>query len=263
LGPDFVLPKPREQSSQDLLNKGHYISESKESKRKKNSLKKHNDISKVFRHLLHAIFRGDSGPDLTKKIEDADGLQTLLYLRLRIAEKAAHNKPDSDAEFPIHIEFSLLHLAVIENKPKTFLTMLEYMKSYNVDIIEVMMNSKLYVDAVDAAIDHLRYEDVFMHGQNVIHLATEYSQECLEHLCFGPFDEIANHLDDNDHFKNTSLHLAASNVTSDCASKILDAVDDVKKRSHFSGCKREYPVACSVSKRYRRHSFSVSKCCGK
>ena len=139
------------------------------------------------------------------------------------------------------------------------------------------MNSKLCVDAVNTAIDHLRYQDVFMHGQNVIHLATEYSQECLEHLCFGPFDEIANHLDDNDHFKNTSLHLAASNVTSDCASKILDAVEDVKTILTFQDAKGNTPLHVVCQKgifvsiticlptiqnhRYRRHSFPLSKCC--
>ena len=70
-----------------------------------------------------------------------------------------------------------------------------------------------------------------MHGQNVVHLVTEYSQECLEHLIFGPFDEIAAHIEDKDYFENTPLHLVASNVAPDCAWKILDCVENVKTKS--------------------------------
>ena len=68
-----------------------------------------------------------------------------------------------------------------------------------------------------------------MHQQNIVHLATEYSHECLEFLMFGPLAEVAHkHIEDKDYFQNTPLHLAASNVTSDCASKILDCVENVK-----------------------------------
>ena len=98
------------------------------------------------------------------------------------------------------------------------------------NIVEVLVNTKVHVDAVDAALDHLRYQDVFMHGQNVIHLATEYSQDCLEYICFGfgNFLGIGEHLEDRDYFKNTPLHLAACNTSPDCASKILDSVENVK-----------------------------------
>ena len=97
--------------------------------------------------------------------------------------------------------------------------------------------------ADEAVIDKLRYSDVFMHGQNVVHLATEYSQECLEHILFDPFGKITSHsIQDMDFFKNTSLHLAASNVTSDCASKILDCVEDVKTVLTFLDAKGDTPL---------------------
>ena len=68
-----------------------------------------------------------------------------------------------------------------------------------------------------------------MHGQNIIHLATEYSKECLEILLFGPLGDIANHyIEEKDYFQNTPLHLAAANVTSDCASKILKCSENIE-----------------------------------
>ena len=81
-----------------------------------------------------------------------------------------------------------------------------------------MINCKVYVDAAQTSIDSLRHQDVFMHGQNVLHLAPEYSQECLEVLIYGPLDDMPKkHIEDKDYFLNTPLHLAASNTSSDCA----------------------------------------------
>ena len=90
-GSDFLFPPPHEQSSNDMLDKGQYVSEAKEAARKKKSLKQRNDIKRNHRRLIQGIFRGESGHPLHKKIEDADGIKTLLYLRLRIGEKASHN----------------------------------------------------------------------------------------------------------------------------------------------------------------------------
>ena len=92
-----------------------------------------------------------------------------------------------------------------------------------------MINSTVSVDVLEAEKDSLKHQDCFMQGQNVLHLATEYSQECLEYLLFGPLNDIPKmHIRDKDNFQNTPLHLAASNVTSDCARKILDCSEDVK-----------------------------------
>ena len=90
-GSGFLFPSPHEQSSHDMLDKGQYVSETKEAARKKKSLKQRNDIKRKYRRLLQGIFRGETGNILHKKIEDADGIETLLYLRLRIGEKASHN----------------------------------------------------------------------------------------------------------------------------------------------------------------------------
>ena len=110
------------------------------------------------------------------------------------------------------------------------------------NIVEFLIDSKLCVHAPDATIDHLRYRDVFMHGQNVVLLVTEYSQECLEHLIFGQFDEIAANIEDKDYFENTPLHLAASNVTPHCASKILDCVENVKTVLSLKDAKGNSPL---------------------
>ena len=83
---DFVFPRPFEQSSHDMLEKGHYISET----RKKKSLKNRQDIRKSFRHLLHAVFTGESGKDLIEKIKKAGGLNTLLQQNMLVIGKASH-----------------------------------------------------------------------------------------------------------------------------------------------------------------------------
>ena len=84
------------------------------------------------------------------------------------------------------------------------------------NVVEVLVNTKVYVDAVDAALDHLRYQDVFMHGQNVIHLATEYSQECLEYICFGfgNFLGIGDHLEDKMEMRRQIFNVSSGDRTS-------------------------------------------------
>ena len=89
----------------------------------------------------------------------------------------------------------------------------------------------------------MKYQDVFMHGQNVMHLATEYSCECLEYLYSGPFPMIANHIvATTDYFGKTALHLAAANTTSDCAAKILFAIEDVKTLLPLQDAKGNTPL---------------------
>jgi hypothetical protein len=82
---DIQFPRPREQISPDLLDSANYMSAAK---RKKTAINEAPNISKVHVKLVQAIFKGESGDDLIKKIEDADGLETLLHLRLRITDKA-------------------------------------------------------------------------------------------------------------------------------------------------------------------------------
>ena len=91
-----------------------------------------------------------------------------------------------------------------------------------------MIDLKIHVHTNDASIESLKNQDVFMHGQNVIHLATEYSQECLEFLLFGPCEVPQKYIEERDYFQNTPLHLAASNVTSECAGKIIDFSEKMK-----------------------------------
>ena len=81
---NFQFPRPHEQIYQNFLDNSHYMSAAKDSKRKQNAIKKRNDDSKTYVHLVHSILRGESGHTLTEKIEEAKGIQTLLHLKLRI-----------------------------------------------------------------------------------------------------------------------------------------------------------------------------------
>ena len=65
---DFQFPRPREQSFQDLLDSANYMSAAKKSKGKKTAIKEATNISKVNLKLVQAIFKGESGDNLTKKI---------------------------------------------------------------------------------------------------------------------------------------------------------------------------------------------------
>ena len=77
-------------------------------------------------------------------------------------------------------------------------------------------------------LDAFRYEDIFMHKQNVLHLATEYSYDCLEVLLFTSLTNVRKHIIDEDHWNYTALHLSAQNSTTNCASIILDSVENVR-----------------------------------
>jgi hypothetical protein len=94
---EFPFPRPREQGSQDLLGSDHYLCAATETKRKKNAIKKCNDISKEYARLIHAIFNGKSGDDLTGRIEDAGGLQAMIHLKVRIKDKAYVSRPNITA----------------------------------------------------------------------------------------------------------------------------------------------------------------------
>ena len=86
---DFSFPRRREQTSQNLLDSNHYVSSAREIIRKRKTIKKRNDVNQGYVHLVQAILRGESEDKLTQKIKDANGLETLLHLKLRIKDRAA------------------------------------------------------------------------------------------------------------------------------------------------------------------------------
>ena len=92
---NFPFPRPPEQTPQNMFDSSHYIS-AKDSSRKKYVIRKGNDVDKTYVRLVHAILHGENEESLTKKIEDAEGLQTLLDLKLRIigtSSKESVSKP--------------------------------------------------------------------------------------------------------------------------------------------------------------------------
>eukprot|EP00092_Neocalanus_flemingeri_P033847 GFUD01036808.1.p1 GENE.GFUD01036808.1~~GFUD01036808.1.p1 ORF type:complete len:145 (-),score=32.81 GFUD01036808.1:41-475(-) len=121
---DFPFPRPREQTSQDLLGSNHQVSSARDYMRLRNSVRRRNDSTTGCVRLVQAILRGESGNSLVKKIEDAKGLQTLLHLKLRIKDTASKESTETDSDVLIEILLSLFHLAVVENKHRTFITML-------------------------------------------------------------------------------------------------------------------------------------------
>ena len=79
-----------------------------------------------------------------------------------------------------------------------------------------MLMDKIHVE-VPGRKDLYQQEDISMDGLNVLHLAAQYSIECLELILNGPLmAEAAAVLDDGNDFGDTALHLAASNLDPDC-----------------------------------------------
>ena len=71
----------------------------------------------------------------------------------------------------------------------------------------------------------LENQDIFMRDQNILHLATEYSKECLDVLLSGDMkvSRKKEYLRSRDGLEKTPLHLAASNATRECVITILNA----------------------------------------
>ena len=103
-----------------------------------------------------------------------------------------------------------------------------WFRSNQVDLNQIFTDSRVLVVTGEAALEHLTYNDIYMHRQSMLHLAAEYSHECLELLLFGPCSKICHHITESDYFNLTPLHLAAVNTTPDCASKILDSVENAQ-----------------------------------
>ena len=70
------------------------------------------------------------------------------------------------------------------------------------------------------------YYEIFKHEPNALHLAIQYSEKCLEHLLSGPFGgKMVKYLQDGDAAKSSPLHLAAANITPNCAKKLLGRIN--------------------------------------
>ena len=92
---------------------------------------------------------------------------------------------------------------------------------------EVMTDKVVLI--ADGDLESLRHQDIFMHQQNLLHLASQHSQECLDILLFGPLQNVyRDHLKGVDYFHKTPMHLAAANATSNCAGKLLSFTFDLK-----------------------------------
>ena len=66
---------------------------------------------------------------------------------------------------------------------------------------------KIHVE-VPGRKDLYQQEDISMDGLNVLHLAAQYSMECLELILNGPLmAEAGAVLDDGNDFGDTALHL--------------------------------------------------------
>ena len=86
-------------------------------------------------------------------------------------------------------------------------------------LLEDVISDKVVLEIVKSehGIDQLDQQDIFMNNQNLLHLATEYSKECLDVLLSGDIKTVSRkYLRSLDDLKKTPLHLAASNATSEC-----------------------------------------------
>ena len=84
----FPFPQPHEQGSKDWFNSNNcIIFSSKGLSNKRKSLRQGNTDN--ITRLVRAILRGESKHKLIKKIEEANGLETLLHLTLRIQDSAS------------------------------------------------------------------------------------------------------------------------------------------------------------------------------
>ena len=65
---------------------------------------------------------------------------------------------------------------------------------------------------------------IFMHQQNLLHLATEYSLPCL-HILLGRLGDLQRAVEEminkKDHNKKTPMHLAAINATSEAVKALV------------------------------------------
>ena len=92
------------------------------------------------------------------------------------------------------------------------------------------------VEVVHSDIEQLDPEDIFMHQQSLVHLATSYSIPCLQ-LLFNQtgsmFKVLARQLELKDHSSKIPLHLAAANATPEAVRSLLQhPTVDVKAKDN-------------------------------
>ena len=145
-------------------------------------------------------------------------------------------------ECEVIVQLSLLHLAVIENQPKTFETLLNALqryahlqknmfKPYSIHRHHKDYDSNLLPSVISCRVEvhHPQFSSIqpggiFMHQQNLLHLATEYSLPCLNILLNRPGDlqrAVEAMINEEDHNKKTPIHLAAINATSEAAKALV------------------------------------------
>ena len=100
----------------------------------------------------------------------------------------------------------------------SFRTLFDFMKNQNMDL-KAAIQSKLQVD-MENKNEKIERGDLYMHEQNLLSLAVQFSTSCLEILLENS-DSFLNELKDlRDSLDRTALHLAACN-SKDTAVKLL------------------------------------------
>ena len=93
---------------------------------------------------------------------------------------------------------------------------------------------------------------IFMHQQNLLHLATEYSFPCLNILLNWPGDlqrAVEVMINEEDHNKKTPIHLAAINATSEAAKALIQHPNANLKAQDANG-NTPLHMACRLGRAY-------------
>ena len=98
----------------------------------------------------------------------------------------------------------------------------------------------------------IQSEGIFMHQQNLLHLATEYSFPCLNILLNWPGDlqrAVEVMINEEDHNKKTPIHLAAINATSEAAKALIQHPNANLKAQDANG-NTPLHMACRLGRGY-------------
>ena len=122
------------------------------------------------------------------------------------------------------------------------------------------------VEVVHPKLGSIKPEGIFMHQQNLLHLATEYSVPCLNILLNLPGDlqeaAVEVMLNQSDHNQKTPIHLAAINATSE-AIKALVRHQEADLLAQDADGNTPLHMACRLGKYYIAsiHLFIYSLVC--